>query len=229
MASPRIRRAAFGSYFTQVSLLIVSVLLALAVDRCQQSRKDAARWVEYRTLIVEELERELNSTQMNIADNANDIAGLEAAMAAVPAEETAAQLAVAGQVGLVIGRGVFRTFPPLTYALMVSNGDSHLLEDLDLRQRLAAYASFREDYIQHDLVRHDELTLELIDRVGAYLDLLCLRRTSASDPSCITDPARMRRELPQDVAKVYRHSILRGFHLQKGEGLLEELLERFEE
>ena len=225
---PRLPRA-FGSYLTQVSLLLISVLLALAVDRCNQSRKDAARWVEYRTLIVEELKQELHSTRMNIADNANDISGLEVAMTAVPVEDAAAQLAAAGQVGLVIGRGVFRTFPPLTYALLVSNGDSHLVEDLDLRQQLAAYASFRKDYIQHDLVRHDELTLELVDRVGQYVDLWCLRRTGAADPACITDAERLSRKLPQDIVKIYRHSGLRGFHLEKGELLLQDLLQRFGE
>ena len=227
MPTLRLPRA-FGSYLTQVSLLLISVLLALAVDRCNQNRKDADRWQEYRTLIAQELERELRSTRMNLTDNANDVAGLEAALAMLPAENDEQRLRVANEIGLLVARGVFRTFPPLTYELMVANNDSHLIEDIELRQRLSAYASFRQDYIQADLARYDALTLELIDRVSPYLDLLCLRRSGGEDPSCIIDTARMNAALRSDITKLYRHGTLRAFHLEKGATILDNLLTDFQ-
>lgn len=224
-------RTALRDYLIQVSLIILSVLLALGIDRCRAASQDKALAAEYQTRIRTELDKEEHSNTLNLVDATNDLSDLNYVLTQAPtlgpatADSTYDHLI--RRLALVLVRGVFRTFTPTVYERISANGEARLVPDIELRARLDAYAAFRHDYIQADLNRHDALVLETIDRVGDYLDLNCVQnhaRSAGPRPPglrhCITDYPALRRRLARDVGKLTRHTQLRLFHLERGQATL---------
>ncbi|MEM1357899.1 MAG: hypothetical protein AAGF89_06860 [Bacteroidota bacterium] len=213
-------------YLVQVSLIVLSLLAAVGVDRCNQNLRDENRLEEYLVTMQQELEAEKTSNSYNLGDCQKDVEGLRAAMTMIPSEDDGQAAKGLQILGGVLVRGVFRAFEPLTYERMQSSGDLYLIKDLELREALATYTSFRKDYLQGDLMSYDEMVLEAIDRLRAYLDIMCLEQTKFATPiDCITDREGLRKNAAGDLAKLYRLASLRAFHLELSSKTLDPSLE----
>lgn len=214
-------------YLIQVSLIILSLLAAVGVDRCNQNLKDQKRLGEYLETMAAELEYEQEANMNNFGDCKKDINGLAKALALLPSQDDAEVVEGIQHVAGVLVRGVFRSFEPLTYERMQTAGDLFLLEDLELRESLSSYASFRNDYLKQDLMTYDKMILEAIDRLSVYLDLSCLRSEDLESPTdCIKDRTALGEKAAADLTKLYRLSTIRGFHLQLSSRTLGPSLER---
>lgn len=202
-------------YLVQVSLIILSLLIAFGVDRCNQGVKEDRKLEAYLSAIYQELQDEQASTAMNLADCEADIEDLTEGAVSLASADKFQQAQAIGRIGRVFTRGVFRSFSPTSFDLMTSSGDGLLIEDLALRRSLASVIAFRNNYVKADLIRHDELTLQAIGEVAEYIDLGCVRATEpANFTSCVTNPQKMASESRSDLAKLTRHSELRAFHLE---------------
>ncbi len=209
----------------QVSLIILSLLVAVGVDRCNQGVKNDRKLDTYLTSINEEFEYELETCRNNLYDCQKDIEGLSKGALLLSKLGQTQQSTGIAELAQVLIRGVFRSFSPTSFELMVSAGDAFLIDDLELRSDLASIVAFRNDYVKRDLWRHDELTLSVIAEVAEYIDLECLRTTPPEAfPTCITNPEKMQREIAADLAEIAHHSQTRHFHLGRYETRLEYIL-----
>jgi len=204
-----------SNYLTQVSLIILSILVAVGVDRCNQRNRDEDRLQEYILAIHQEIADEKVTTANNLGDAHNDIDDLEFAVENLSATDEALLTQAIQRLVRTVGRGVFRAFPPSAYEQLIAAGDVNLIREIDLRDRLAATAAFRKDYIQEDLANYDGMVLELVDRLSRYLDMGCLIRNRAREPiGCIRKADNLREDAPSDISKIYRMAQLRAFHLE---------------
>ncbi len=216
-------------YLLQVSLILLSLFIAFGVDRCAQSVKDGKKLATYLEAISEELKEELESTKTNLADSESDIDDMVFANEAFATMEPARLPEAVGRTGMVMARGVFRTFPPMNFELMNSSGDGLLLEDIELRQQLSSIATFRNDYVKADLMRHDQLALEGLANISNYLNIYCLQGKKPEDFGlCITSLEGLRENGVKDLIALRRHSELRAFHLDRYINLLEEVIPEVE-
>ena len=212
-------------YLLQVSLILVSLFIAFGINRCSENAKDADKLALYRSTIIAELERELESTEYNLADCENDIDDLQQAAIIFSQELTDQTLVAVGGIGRVFVRGVFRTFPPSTYDLMADSGDALLIKDLQLRKDLAATSAFRDDYVKADLFRHDEMTIRAIKDMGQFIDVICLANAGEGEyAGCIEDQAGLFKHGGAYLTPLLRHSELRAFHLDNYRGQVEQIL-----
>lgn len=222
--------AGLRDYLVQVSLIILSLLIAFGVDRCNQGVKEDRKLEAYLSAIYQELQDEQASTAMNLADCEGDIEDLTSGMSTITSSDEFERSQAIGNIGKVFTRGVFRSFSPTSFELMTSAGDGLLIKDLDLRRSLASVIAFRNNYVKADLLRHDELTLQAIGEVAEYIDLGCVRATEpANFNGCVTDPPRMVKESQADLAKITRHAELRAFHLELYSQLLAEVVPQVKE
>ncbi len=208
--------SAWRDYIIQVSLIILSILIALGVDRCSQNMSNAERLNEYLDAMEEEMEHEAYSTLNNIGDADKDVNNLQFGMNTFPKGVDSLTEKALQRVLSTFIRGVFRAFPPMTYERMAATNDAFLIKDLTFRERLASTASFRTDYVQADLNKYDALVLEAIDRFGRYVDIGCLIRTKAAAPlDCVTDKDALQRNGAADLSKLYHLAGMRRFHLDR--------------
>jgi len=161
-------------YFVQVSLIILSLLVAVGVDRCNTARKNEQKLQAYLEAIHHDLAYESEKTVQNLFDANKDITALENGLTQFAHNNNDSLQAGIMNVGQVLLRGVFRTFSPTTFDVMSKTGDLLLIKDLELRERLASVFAFRTNVIKRDLELHDAMTIEVAESMGAYFDLNCL-------------------------------------------------------
>ncbi|WP_020570473.1 hypothetical protein [Neolewinella persica] len=212
-------------YLVQVSLIIISLLIAVGVDRCNQSVKNERTLDAYLEAIHKELVEEEEATNNNLGDCEKDIDGLLGAAQGFSSGGDEQLIRAIGSTAQVFVRGVFRSFSPTSFDVMINSGHGLLMKDLELRQSLSGVMAFRENYIKADLLRHDELTLEAIGDFSEYLDLDCLRRVEpAAFLTCLTDRQLAEQNGARDLAVLLRHSEIRSFHLQAYQRLLKSVI-----
>ncbi|MEO0733131.1 MAG: hypothetical protein AAFZ52_09870 [Bacteroidota bacterium] len=217
-------------YLTQVSLILLSLLIAVSVDRCNQRQRDADRLEDFVQLIHQELADELHTTELNIYDAERDIEDLGRVLKNISAAHDDSLALTVMLTARVIGKGVYRPFPPLAYEQMIAAGDAGLIKDISLRDRLAAAAALRDDYVQSDLRQYDGMVLEVIDRFYDYVDLGCVLETRGREPlRCIKDRALLRERGAADLGKITQMARIRTFHLQRYRSVLEGTMADFEE
>ncbi|MEL7161644.1 MAG: hypothetical protein AAFN92_12870 [Bacteroidota bacterium] len=221
--------SSWKDYLVQVSLILLSLFIAVGVDRCNQRQQATDRLDEYVQLIHQELADEMETTELNIVDAENDIDDLGRVLSNIssPGDDSLALTVLL--TARVIGKGVFRAFPPTTFDQMVAAGDASLIKDIKLRDRLASTAAFRDDYVQADLRQFDEIVLEVIDRFYAYVDLGCIIATRGQNPlKCVTDRELLRERGAADLGKLARMAQIRTFHLQSYRASLQGTITAFE-
>lgn len=203
-------------YLLQVSLILLSLFIAVGVDRCNQSNKEDRLRETYYESIEADLMDEIESNKLNLGDCENDIRDLSGVIRALAKEEATSRIKISQSLGRVFVRGVFRPFSPTTYDIIAQSGDALLIEDLRLRYLLSANTAFRNDYVRDDLRRHDVMTLEVAEAVGGDLDLNCLRRLySGEEADCVRDFAGLVKIGQGKLAVFLRHAELRAFHLER--------------
>ncbi len=213
-----------GDYLLQVSLIILSLLIATGVNRCNEGRKDNRKLNNYLLAIEQDLEKELSSVNNNLADAENDYTDLGRAITAGRHPDADSLQLSFDRALTVIARGVYRGFSPMTYELMQQSGDVLLIEDLDYRNQLAAISDFRRNYLREDLKDHDRRVLLLAEQMGKFVDLPCALE-SRGNLSCVTNPEGYRTKMGNHLMVLYRAVQLRVFHLDIASKLTREGLE----
>ncbi|MTB49775.1 hypothetical protein [Lewinella sp. W8] len=217
-------------YLLQVSLILLSLFIAVGVDRCNQSLKDEDRRVAYLEAIEVDLLEEMQSNKLNLIDCEKDVKDIFTALRLLREDSPAARIQFGETMGNVFVRGVFRSFSPTTWDIIAQSGDALLIEDLELRSLLAANSVFRNDYVRADLLRHDAKTLEVAESLGPYLDLACLRSlVQDGQRDCITDFAGLKEVASVKLAIYLRQAESRAFHLDRAIKLNEITLKRLRE
>ncbi|PHI20459.1 hypothetical protein CEQ90_08345 [Lewinellaceae bacterium SD302] len=213
-----------GDYLLQVSLIILSLLIATGLNRCNEGRKDGEKLDNYLVAIEKDLEKELSSVNSNLRDAQNDYRDLRRAISAGRHPDTdSLQLSIARVLQVVV-RGVYRGFSPTTYELMQGTGDVLLIEDLNYRNQLAAISDFRRSYLRDDLKDHDRRVLLLGEKLGEFVNLPCALE-NRGNLSCVTDPEGYRLKMGNHLMILYRAVELRLFHLDIAQELTGDGLE----
>ncbi|MEM6770204.1 MAG: hypothetical protein AAF597_06460 [Bacteroidota bacterium] len=219
MATETKTRTGWGDYLIQVSLIILSILVALGVDRCSQNSRNNKRLDAYLKMMEQEFEDEMYFTSNNIDDAQKDIDNLQFGMQAFPQGIDSLTTKALMRGIATFNRGVFRGFPPMTYERMEAVNDAFLIKDLSLREQLSSTAAFRTDYVQADLANYDAMILEAIDRFSRYVDVGCLIRNIRSGTGvpldCVTDADALRRYGAADFSKLLYLAQIRKFHLER--------------
>lgn len=210
-------------YLLQVSLIIISLLIATGVNRCNEEKGDRAKLAEYLDDIEQDITQELEVLSRNLVDAENDYADLERSIATIKNSEMDS-LQVSLMLCLrVLGRGVFRTFEPTTFDLMTSSGDVLLIDDMDYRRQMANFVDFRISYLKGDLQRHDDLILETARKLSEFLDLACATNTRGGI-NCLLDEQGYRKDVSNTLVILLRATELRIFHLEVASSYGEEVL-----
>lgn len=202
-----------GTYLMEILLIIFSILVAIQADRYQQSRKNEAKLQDYLQAVYQDLQDEQKRNRNNLADCRQDINSLQRCLQLGRFNQNDSLDLALEHLKSVVARGVFRTFPPTTFDIMLSTGDIALIKDLEFRNRLAATFSFRDTYIKNDLQTFDQQIRETSRLVGKYVDLPCLA-VSEIPHGCLTDKAGFVQDAPNELFMLLRMADIRKFHLQ---------------
>jgi hypothetical protein len=212
-------------YVTQVSLILVSLFIATNADRFRQRQKDNAKLKEYIQAIKEDLTEELQTCKMNLHDSDRDLKCLERAVMYMPMTHPDSAMLGMEAFGEVFHRGVFRTFPPSTFDIMMQAGEVNLIKDLKLRGDLASVFSFINGTVQHDLLEYDRQTLECARFLGKDLNLTKALYSSKGDIPHIPPGDNHTKNA---LILLLRTANLRSFHLQNAVEDLEAILPKVE-
>ena len=136
---------------------------------------------------------ERRPNENNIADYKKDVSAIELSLSNLSSKIDSELEAGLKSCLTVLGRGVFRSFPPLTYDRMVVSGEANLVKSILLKDRLSAYGAFRSNYLQDDLKEFDKSTLDVLEKFSPFLDLDCtIQNRQGQVIQCATDKKRMR-------------------------------------
>lgn len=205
----------FGPYLIEIALIIFSILIAIQADRFNQNRKDKAKLENYFQSMYQDLLDEQESNRNNLYDCRDDIQSIERAIQLCRYDQNDSLNLSLQYLRRVFGRGVFRTFSPTTFDIMLSTGDIALIRDLSLRNRLAATFSFRDTYVRDDLEKFDTRTIELSRAMGRYFDLGCMATTKSEWLyTCLTDRTGFVENVHNELFIFLRMTSLRAFHLE---------------
>ncbi len=208
----KMKKRAVITYFVEISLIILSILIAIQADRYNQSRKDQKKLKNYLESTYQDLLDEQEQNQLNLADCQSDIAHLyKSSRLSRYNQDDSLQLALSS-LKIVFSRGVFRAFPPTTFDIMTSNGDISLIKDLDFRKMLASAFSFRDTYVRKDLQEFDAQTKEVGRELAEFIDLECLA-TSDQLFLCLTDKEGFVKDFHNEIFIFLRQAQIRAFHL----------------
>lgn len=202
-----------GTYIVELSLIIFSILIAIQADRCNQSRRNEDKLEEYLQAMYQDLQEEQESNISNLRDCEKDINGVKRCLQLCRYDQNDSLNLALQHLGGVFIRGVFRSFPPTTFDIMMSTGDIALIKELSFRDRLAGTFSFRDKYVQGDLQKFDEQVKELSVSLGKYIDWACMASTDDLQ-QCLIDREGFVKDVHNDLFIFLRMAQLRSFHLQ---------------
>ena len=207
-------------YVTQVSLILISLLLATRAEKCRDAGKEREKLREYLSAVHADLQEEIETDGMNLHDCGQDIKCLvQFLVKSEKSHPDSLRLAFANFAS-VYQRGVFRAFPPSTFDLMAQSGDASLLKDLHLRNSLASVFAFRQNVVRKDLEDFDRQTQVCAEKLGRFFDLSVMLSDSSGD--FMLDREGFLQDPHNEIFLLLRNANLRGFHL---ENALEELKE----
>ena len=215
----------FLDYLLQVSLIIVGLVIATSVDRCNTGRKDRQRLTDHYQAIYKDLEEEQFSTANNLGDATRDVANLDLAIRRFEFAQSDSAIAGLAAMNSVLRKGVFRSFSPTTWDVMLNTGDVSLITDIELRSELAGVFAFRNNIVRRDLEDYDALVLHTIQSLGAYLEPECIANFTA-EAQCIRDLEGLAKRGVDDLIVLSLLARNRLFHLQIAESDLSQALER---
>jgi hypothetical protein len=216
-------------YLLQVTLIILSILIATSVDRCNQAQKNARDLQEYLLAVRADLIADIESNNLNLIDCKKDVAGISRGLALLRHNHPdSLDQAIIGEIVPVLNRGVFRSFPPTTFELMQATGDVRLIPDLELRDLIATAFAFQEDYVKADLQAYDAQVLATIEQLGRFIDLTCVLQPKRAT-ACIEDQPAFLSDPHNELVLLLRVADNRAFHLERATYGLKKTLEAVEE
>lgn len=206
------KNTGIGVYLIEISLIILSILIAIQADRYNQSRKNEAKLQDYLQSMHQDLLEEQRQNRNNLIDCEKDLNSIERCLKLCRYNQDDSLDLALKNLGSVFTRGVFRTFPPTTFDIMLSTGDISLIKELEFRNRLAATFSFRDTYIKEDLQNFDDQIEELSHSMGRYIDWACLATSETFHP-CLVDRTGFVEDVHNELFIFMRIAQLRAFHL----------------
>jgi hypothetical protein len=206
------KNSSIVTYIVEVSLIILSILIAIQADRLNQSRRNSAKLDDYLQAMYQDLLDEQDQNVNNLVDCQKDIYSLEQCLRLCRYDQNDSLNLALQHLAAVFTRGVFRTFPPTTFDIMLSTGDISLIRDIAFRNRLAATFSFRDTYVQDELQEFDDQIQNLSHSLGRYIDWSCLTTTRSLE-SCLIDRQGFVEDVHNDLFIFLRTTQLRAFHL----------------
>jgi hypothetical protein len=212
-------------YVTQVSLLLFSLLIATSADRCRTRQKERVKLHEYIAAIKKDLENELSDCKMNLNDCKRDQTCLLKALIYADHSNIDSVRYGFDHFLEVYQRGVFRTFPPSTFEMMVQAGDVHLIKDLGLRSELASTFSFLNRNIRNELEAFDQAVTACAEVAGLYLPL---SEFYSRGKGAIPRPAKGDFRWENALYSLLNNANLRGFHLRESVENFENALKKLE-
>lgn len=213
--------AGVKKYVTQISLILISLLLATRAEQCRESGKNQDKLREYLIAVKSDIQNELKTDRMNLNDCNRDIQCLIEFLSKSSYAQNDSLYAAYSNFAEVYQRGVFRAFPPTTFDLMVQSGDADLLKDLQLRNSLASVFAFRQNVIRKDLEDFDRSTQVCAEKLGAYFDLSLM--FAGEKEKFMLDKEAFLRSPHNEVLIFLRNTNLRAFHLEEAIESLEEV------
>ena len=200
-------------YFIQVSLIILSLFVAVGVDRCNTANRQEKVLQEYYEAIAQDLVKELSLNEENLYDCQQDMAGIKKAQQSFRYNQSdSLQNGLRAIAGVAI-RGVFRTFSPTTFDVMSSTGDVLLIKDLELRDDLYAIFSFRNNIIQQDLIGFNKQLDQTLEKLGPFIDYACLTQ-SQTLVECILDREGLVQDPHNELMTLQLKTGRRAYHLE---------------
>jgi hypothetical protein len=220
--------AGVKKYFTQVSLILLSLLIASRAEKCREADRNDQKLREYLVAIRQDVRDEIEIDQMNLRDCDRDV---ECLTEVLQKSRFVRQPDSLREVFLlfceVYRRGVFRAFPPKTFDMMQQSGDAHLLKDLSLRAELASAFAFRQTVIRPDLQTYDAQTQACAAHLGQYFDFGTLF-LDEKKTQFLTDQAGFARDPHMPVLTLLHTAHMRAFHLSAAIGELQNLETRLD-
>ncbi len=218
-------KAKFLEYLLQVSLIILGLVIATSADRCNTRRKSDRTLQEYYAAIRTDLAAEDRSNQYNIGDAERDVASLDSTVWLFTTDSPDSLVLGVKALTAVLAKGVFRTFSPTTFDVMVNTGDVSLIKDLELRSELAALFAFRTDIVAQDLADYNRQVLLTLESIGDKIDLNCIVGLTVT-ADCIKSPTRLAEETKDELLVLQRVATSRLFHLSMYQEQVLEMTER---
>lgn len=200
-------------YLLQVSLIILGLIIATSVDRCNAARKDDQRLQAYYTAILQDLGEEQEINTMNGVDADHDVRDLEDALRLFRRDAPDSLALALQKANGVLRKGVFRTFSPTTFDVMVNTGDVNLIEDIRLRAELASVFAYRNNILRPDLQNYDHQVLQTIAGLSDRIDPACMVGLDHA-AACLLDPDAIRENGVPELWLLYAVAHTRRFHLQ---------------
>lgn len=204
--------AGVKKYFTQITLILISLMLATRVDRCREANKEQDKLREYLTAIQSDIQDEIKTDKLNLNDCNRDVKCLLEFLLKSTNEHNDSLYLAYSNFAEVYQRGVFRAFPPSTFDLMAQSGDANLLKDLRLRNSLASVFAFRQDVIRKDLEDFDRQTQVCAEKLGMYFDLSLM--FAGENEKFLRNKEGFLKDPHNEVFLLLRNANLRGFHLK---------------
>ncbi|NJC24910.1 hypothetical protein [Neolewinella antarctica] len=133
----------------------------------------------------------------------------------------------AREVSEVIAKGVFHTFTPTTFDVIVNTGDVSLIEAPKLRSELAAVFAFRTDIVEHDLHAYNEEVHKTLERIATVINLRCLLELGVT-VGCLRSTTGFTQSI-NDFLILQRVANTRLFHLRVADEQVSEVAERIDE
>lgn len=200
-------------YIVEVSLIIISILVAIQADRYQQNQRNQEKLESYLEAVYQDLVDEQVRNRNNLGDCQQDIRNITQSLRLSQINQADSLNLALRNFGYVVTRGVFRAFPPTTFDIMLQTGDIALIKDLEFRSRLASTFSFRDVYVKMDLLDFDVQTRETSKALGQYGNLSCMF-SNADIQSCLTDRPGFIAHFHNNLFTILRTAQVRAFHLQ---------------
>lgn len=215
-------------YIVEVSLIIVSILVAIQADRYQQNKRNELKLENYIASMYQDLLEDQERNRNNLGDCQQDIRNITQSLRLSQINQADSLNLALRNFGVVVTRGVFRAFPPTTFDIMLQTGDIALIKDLDFRSRLASTFSFRDDYVKKDLLDFDTQTRETSKALGQYGNLSCMFSNSNLQ-TCLTDREGFVAHFHNDLFICLRMAQVRAFHLQNAVRYFDKTIKVMEE
>jgi hypothetical protein len=210
-------------YITQITLILLSLYIATSVDRCKETQKDRSKLKEYMAAIQVDLRDELETNEMNLIDCDNDAAALIKTIVCFRKQHPDSLLLGLNSFASVYWRGVFRSFPPNTFELMIESGEAPLLKNIALRKKLAEAFAFSRTVLKPDLENYDKETQICMEKMGEHINLAEFVYSENPKISCIKDLESFKKSSHNEVFQLHRVASIRGFHLSESIKTLKEL------
>ena len=214
-------------YVTQVSLILISLLIATRAEKCRDAGKEQDKLREYLTAVRVDIQEEIETDAMNLKDCSRDGECLIQFLILGSKPQEDSLYSAYSNFAEVYQRGVFRAFPPTTFDMMAQTGDANLLKDLQLRNSLASVFAFRQNVIRKDLESFDFQTQVCAEKLGRFFDLSFM--FSADKKNFMLDKAGFLRDPHNEVFLLFRNAQLRAFHLDSAIDDLKETQAKLDE